>query len=415
MSDELHGLIDREASLLEILDEDSCQRAYRGGIEKIVSQYFTLSNVSIAGHWQELLELALDLDDVPHSAKAFTLLTTACDLVSQNIIDGDGLEKLAEKVFGSPPVRVVINRFAAIGQQVFLSSPDRFVGKKLDLHRFLPFLGLRSVFDMFTALLGIDDKAHVLQEFLKTERFVDHVVAAINAFPDNVTDVNRAVALFKVVSILSDSIILGEMIAEPAVLTSVLREFKQPPPQLLNAQWAAVSAILNEPHLPILAEHLPRIIGFISGDGDSFFRYQVIALGLIQKLIAIESYRQAAVGQGIIEKISNVLRKFNKHTIIQTAITHFVIAAFQFEDFVAPLLDAVLPIIAQAIHGESIEQRGCAWYFIRDLRDSHGFDVAERHIEQSAWQEFLQIAHIGETPYGGEVPSRAEAMTCWHS
>jgi hypothetical protein len=371
---------------------------------------FRSSNASIAARSQKLLQLALDLDDLPHSGKAFTMLMTPCDLVSQRIIDGDELEKVADKVLVSPPVGVVINRFAAISQRVFLSSPDRFVGKTLGLQRFLPFLGFRSVFDMFTAILDQDDKARALQAVLRAEGFVGSVVAAIDALPDDVTDVNHAVMLFKVLSILSESKVFGDLMAAPAVLTSVLREFAQPPTPLLNAQWAAVSAVLFEQNLPVLMQHLPRILGFIRADGDSFFPYQVTAIELIRKLITNKGYRQDAVGQGLIEGIAYILRKFNRHTIVQKAITRFVIGAFQFDDFGPQLLQAVLPMVSQAIHATSIEERGCAWSFIKDIRDSHGREVAESGVDQSAWQKFLEITQVADTPYGGEKPAPPEPV-----
>jgi hypothetical protein len=42
ISEQLQELIARGAALPEVLDDDSCQRAYRNGVQEIVSQYFAV-------------------------------------------------------------------------------------------------------------------------------------------------------------------------------------------------------------------------------------------------------------------------------------------------------------------------------------------------------------------------------------
>jgi hypothetical protein len=172
---------------------------------------------------------------------------------------------------------------------------------------------------MFTSFFGNDEKLATLQSALNDENFVQAVLNAITALPDDGFDALRAAALFRLVPGIRSTSAFEAAITSDAALASVLREFTKPPQAVLNAQWAAVRAIATDATLPALAQRLPRLIAVVEPAGSAFAPFQVAALALLQSLIAVDEGRAAVARTALPETIAVIAKHFPRHTTAHRA------------------------------------------------------------------------------------------------
>jgi hypothetical protein len=184
-------------------------------------------------------------------------------------------------------------------------------------------------------------------------------------------------------------------------MRSLLKEFVSPAQSVLNAQWAAAAAVVDD--LNILGEQLNRLFGYLTTAGDAFAAYQVTAIGLIQRLISLETNRVVVIDEGLPRKLADIATKFRRHTIAQIAVADFVLATLQYpDDFGKLFVQAVLPIAVEALRAGSIEERGFGWYFLKGLKTGN-VEIADDAVEAAVWEKHEQLSQVADTPYGGEL------------
>jgi hypothetical protein len=348
-------------------------------------------------HNEELLSLALSLDDLPHSSKAFGLITISCDRVFRELIQQNLIARICDTILSPSTFPVLINRCAAIAQNVYLFEPSLLAEVGVDFGKFLPFVHHRSVFEMFVAFLANDDKARELQQVMQKGEFVQRVLAAVDDLPTDGADAHFAASLFKLVSLVHACDSLRSLLAAPEAMRSVLKEFLRPPKTLLNAQWAAAAAVVDD--LSVLGEQLGRLLGYLTATENTFSAYQVTAIGLIRRLIALETNRAVVLDQ-LPQRLAEIVSKFGKHTIAQIAVADFVVATLQYPDDIGKLfVDAVMPIAVQGLRAGSVEQRGFGWYLLKELKRAN----PELAVEPDVWDKHKLLCQVADTPYGGEL------------
>jgi hypothetical protein len=348
----------------------------------------------------KLLSLALSPDDLPHSSKAFTLITTRCDDVFRAIIRQGLLAGLSETILTPSTFPVLINRYAAIAQNVYLFEPALLAGTGVDFAKFLPFVHHRSVFEMFVEFLSNNDKARELQQVMQDGGFVQHLVGAIDDLPTEGGSPHFASSLFRLVSVVNDCDSLRQFLAAPAAMRSVLKEFVGPAKVVLNAQWAAAAAVVDD--VNILGEHLSRLFGYLTTAGDTFSPYQVAAIGIIQRLIALETNRVVVIEE-LPGRFVEIATKFRRHTIAQAAVAEFVVATLQYPDEIGKaFVEAVLPIAVEGLRAGCVEERGFGWYFLRELKKANA-EIPCDAIEAAVWEKRERLSRVIDTPYGGEL------------
>jgi hypothetical protein len=356
----------------------------------------------MVAHCEDLMAMCLDLDDVPHSGKAFSLITTSCDNVFRAITDRDLLTTFSASVLRPEAPPVAINRFAMMAREVILFNPDQ----PMRPERFIPFVQYRSVFEMFSAFLANEERTVDLQEALKTSGFAGHVLAAVDALPTEGFDAARASMLFKLVLLVSECVKLANLLYEPAVTTQLFKAFVDAPTVLLNAQWAAVLAVTSQRSLAVLGEEISRILACINAAGDSFSPYQVAAIRLAQKLCGDVVHRVAVIEAALPARFAEILTKFSRHTIAQTAIAEFTVAVAKSEDFGIPFLEVVLPIVGEGLRTGSVEQRGFALNFLRELKKAAP-TVIRKMVAEENIRRFIELDIVVGKPYGGLIPPPA--------
>jgi hypothetical protein len=377
-------------TLLDVLDDDSCSRSYSARFDGLIS--FLTRNVS------DLLRTALDLDDIPHSTKAFHLLSSPAAL-SRALLENDLLGATIARVLGGSPHGVVINRLAVIAGSVFGADPESAVRSGVSICGFLPFLRYRSVYEMFVGFGGDETKA---QGSLKALNFVKSILDAIAALPSEGFDALQASALFRLVQALNATPAFAADIGEPSALAQLLRAFQGPPTALLNAQWAAVRTVVSDTNVHVLLDHIPQLIDLVEPSRPTYAAFQVAGLALLQKLITRDAGRSEIGGLGLAGTLASILQKFPKHTIAQSAVAALIIDASDFPDFGKPFLDAVISIAVTALDAETIEERGFAWALLRKVKGK--VDVGEDVLAKVA-----EVDTIVERRYGGDPPTPPEA------
>jgi hypothetical protein len=355
---------------------------------------------------ETLLSLALSLDDLPHSSKAFALITTSCEEVFRTLIRKGLLPRLSDTILSPSNIPVLINRYAAIAQSVYLFDPPLLAGKTVDFAKFLPFVHHRSVFEMFVAFLGNDDKPRELQQVMQEAGFVQQIVTAIDDLPTEGGNPHLASSLFKLVSVVHECESLRQFLSVPDAMRSLLKEFVSPAKIVLNAQWAAAASAVDD--LNVIGEQLNRLFGYLTTAGDTFSPYQVTAIALIRRLISLETNRVVVVDEELPGKLAEIITKFRRHTLAQIAVAEFVIATLQYPDeFGKPFVDAVLPIAVEGLRAGSIEERGFGWYFLKELKKA----IPESAVEEAVWEKHQRITQIADTPYGGELQKAEPAAS----
>jgi hypothetical protein len=332
------------------------------------------------------------------------LLTIRCDSVDRTFIEENILPEFFERVFQSP-YPVVINRFAAIAQRIYLSDPERIGDRTVFVHRFLPFLHHRSVFGMFAALLAREEPAPAFQRVLAAENFVDHLLLRFDE-PD--TDPDHIVQLFRLIPLVHDSPALAAAVEAPAAFSVLLREPPNSQTVVLNAQWKAIAAVVTDATLPLLRAQLDRVLNLITRPSEAISEYHIAALELVQKLFAIEDSIRA-IAAVLPARLAEILKEFAGHTIAQGAITNLVIGALGIRDVGPRMFMAVLPIVTDAITtGAQIELRGFAWNFLKTFREVD-IEKARLLIDKDVWRPFKELDRRAATPYGGEPPAAEPA------
>jgi hypothetical protein len=357
-------------------------------------------------HCEELLTLSLDLEDFPHSGKAFSLIMTSCDDVFRTITDRELLTSFADRLLQPGALAVAVNRFAMISREVILFNPVQTLG----IERFLPFIHCRSVFEMFGDFLTNEDRKADLQESLKRSGFVGHVLAEVDALPTEGFDANHAELLFKLVLLVAQCKALADLLYDPAVTIQLFREFVAAPKFLLNAQWEVVLAVTTQHNLGVLGEQIGRILLCIGAGADTFSPYQVTAIRLAQKVCNDVVHRVTVIEAGLPAKFEQILTKFNCHTIAQTAITEFVVTAAKSNDFGLPFLERVLPIAAAGLREGSVEQRGFALNFLRELKKVAP-PVIRKMVPEEDIRRFIELNISADRQYGGSRPRTEPTAT----
>jgi hypothetical protein len=140
-------------------------------------------------------------------------------------------------------------------------------------------------------------------------------------------------------------------------------------------------------------------LGLIVPSGDTFAAYQVSALAVVQALAGRESAR-AKIEQAEVWKIlAEILAKFTRHTIVQSAVAAFVIATVEYGEFSRPFVEAVVPIAVAGLTDDAIALRGFGWNFLKKLKAANG-----EFADEDAWAKFEEFETIVAKPYGGALP-----------
>jgi hypothetical protein len=357
----------------------------------------------MVAHSADLITLALKLSDIPHSSKAFQLLCVANEEVFHALVEQDILSDVTTRVFSESPPSVVVNRLAVISSAVYLAVPDLAVQKKVSLTGFFGYLSQSSVFDMFIAFLQNTDQGRLFQEGLRADGFADRVLSEIGKLTGE-SNPEDAAAFFKMVAAVAAAESLSGLVKTGPALCGILRELGGADASVLNAQYAAVEAVVCDENIDVIVEHLPALVGKIDPERPMVSAYEITIIKLMTRVLAAEEGPSAIARSDLAVRLAAVLRKFRRHSIVHVAISSFVIGLLDFPAISRPFFDAVIPIAGEALSGRMVEERGFGWNFLGELR-KRDEAFAGRAVTPAVWESFRALQTIAENRFGGAPSS----------
>jgi hypothetical protein len=235
-------------------------------------------------HSKELALLALNLGDLPHSIKAFDLITAPNERVFRSLTERDVLSEISEAILVRQATPLVANRFAMAASQSLLTAANSAGRKNLSyLLRFLPFVEHRSVFELFCSLLSNDENLQSIQESLRYNGFAKALLRHIDGLSEEGFNVRFAIGLFKMLPIVTACQVLCDDVTTAETVAIVLKEFNSSSPSLLNAQLAALNSVVNTMTPCLLIEYIPRIVGLLDPSAESLPPYRIDTWGSLKR------------------------------------------------------------------------------------------------------------------------------------
>jgi hypothetical protein len=146
------------------------------------------------------------------------------------------------------------------------------------------------------------------------------------------------------------------------------------------------------------------LLKIVEPAGNSFEPFQVAELGLLQTLLVRDAARERIGNSGLSEILGEILRKFPKHTIAQSAVAAFAMAVADFPDCGGRFLDVIVPIAVPDVDADAIEERGFGLLLLMNLKGK-----VKVEIEEEIWRKVVEIESIVERRYDGAPSKPMEA------
>jgi hypothetical protein len=255
---------------------------------------------------------------------------------------------------------------------------------------------------MFISFLHNSDQCRQFQEGLRSDGFPDQLLSGIEkSTADNVPGITAA--LFQLVAAVSRTDSLFGLVQTTAALCLLLREIPDAPTCVLNAQYAAVDAVICDSNIHVIVEHVPALVAKIDPTRPTVSEYETQIVRIIMRILAVEDGPPAVAKSDLAERFAAILRKFRVHSIAHGAISTFVVGLLDFPEIAGPFLDAIIPIAAEALNCPTVEERGFGWRFFGDLR-RRDEALAARIVGPPVWDAYRAINTVAEARYGGELP-----------
>lgn len=405
-------LTNGSATLLDVVTDETCQKSFQ------VSNALVIDFME--SHADEVLEASLNYHNPVLSNSCFNLISLNNKRLTEAIAKLDSLPTIAAALFDDPKTDpVFINRLAVITQLCMLSFPQYIPTKLSYFTRFLQYLELRSVYDLFTAILQTgdsDEDTKPVRQVLDQMNFTATVRDEIARFPEQLSSTEASVAssIFSLIPLLVKAEISDAQSAE--TLTVLLRQFKNPSLKLLNSQWnAIVSSFKSEP-IALIQENLDSLIDLLVGaDKEVINQYQVYILTLLGHIAHINAeFANALAEKTLFNSLAQLLEKFPKHTFFQRALHGFIIDMLVQEGPATTLLNSILPICSKYIQGEYVELRSFSWNLMKTLTvpdENSNLPEFTKSLVEALGEEtkagYDKINAIAGVQYGGSKPEPA--------
>ena len=374
---------------------------------------------SIIHHISEILDIAINHEDVALSTKAFTLLTTNNVRVVDEIFDSNLLNEKAEKLFkGQEYDLVTINRFALITQTCCIQSPDKALLNCSYLPQFLKFLHYRTVFEMFKEFFKNEENPKKIQSLLFDINFVPSLVELIRDAPDDLSEnsddekVQMYVGLFQIIPIVQSSEILNETISSTDNIQIISRKFDHPSLAILNAQSLALASIINPQNSKYLVSIADRYFEELQDPCKPFHSYMESYIKIIQKLaINCNEFIQTLINWNIGEKFANLVHNHPSHTLLHLAINNFVSETVNLQELQDNLLPPLYAVANESLSTSNLpEFRAFGFYFQKTIHDQNvNFQQFEK-FDDEAKSKIQNLTKIIDNNYGGEIPQPNDAQ-----
>ena len=312
---------------------------------------------------------------------------------------------------------VVINRFATITQNFCLeaySDPDEDGSPLRDcpyLLDMLQFCRYRSVYDMFAGFFNEKNpKSQNLWPVIHRERWVTTITDFIRNFPKEfsgkVDDSSQCLeAVMRLIPAMSVAHQLQEDLATADVVRIVAAELTNAPTSLLEAQWAALTALIELDSLcgaRGLGSQMDKVFDQLMKI-NGFTHYQELMLSVLGSMAKIMSMvREKMMERGFDGFLAGVLRACPGHTLAHRSICEFVSKILGHEDLATFI---VKPLMAVAIdwfkEDSSVVERAFAWEFGNRIKD-----CAFLQIDEGFLQKVNEINDAASGDYGGPIDKR---------
>ena len=400
----------------EVLNDESCMRAYSQTVECIVDFFWHRAD--------QLLDLALSPEKNEISTKAFMIATIPCDEIWQALVNNDILSKKSESVL-VPGVNVVtISRFAAVAQHCCMCTPKAVPEKCGFLKKMIRFVHVRSVFDMFLEFFNSELRTTLVREVLRDWKFVDEIFVAIKEAKDAPAEVRDeyTTALLRLLSKVKSAELFDSCFASADAMGVLLGEFQEPSVSLLDAKWQVVDDVLCDANVEFVRPKVPAMVALLKIENGRFSAYQISVIEIIAKMLGLKggeslcSVLMEVKLPGAIVEIATVLKR---HTLVTLQVTNLVMQILRVGN--RDLVMAVVPRIAElasqyVVSPESgIEERAFGWNFFVELRKSSetltealATELKERNASiytDDVKDRVEQMDTIVSNPFGGELPA----------
>ncbi|OHS97405.1 hypothetical protein TRFO_36356 [Tritrichomonas foetus] len=370
---------------------------------------------SINLHIQETFDLVFDLER-PGSTKAFSLLSIPNENVINSIFENNLLTSTAEKLFTTTDEDTIvkINRLAFLTQVCCIHSPALIQNNFSFVTRFLHFCHYRSVIEMFRTFLGTEEKSRELQHFLLDEKIVDHVLNMIKDSPDEISDdpndeqSQMISALFRLIPLIKSSEVLSDVISTAEAIQIVSKLFSHAPLTVLNAQWAAINAIITESNSNDAIQLADRFLQMLDNqDEEAFTPYMESIIQIIQKLVTFNTeFATRIIEWNIGQKLASIIEKYPKHTLAHLTITKFATQTIEVPDFAQAVLPPLYEIAQKGFEpGQPVEFRAFAFNFQKLIKEQNNQELTQfEKFDSDTIEKINELTEVVNNPYGGSLP-----------
>ena len=403
-----------DATIEEVLLEESCKRAFNSNDSALVS--------FISNHASEVLETAIFSENPKLASKALALFSKDNNVLVLQVIENKNLENIAKEVFTETPDSKAVSRFAAITQLACLQEPRNCLENCPYIFDFIPFCGYKLVLGMFEEFFTDEESGVAVQSSIQelSQKIKERILGE-NTFTEDVNDENaiRVAGYFKLLSLAKDSDIFKEAIRTKEMIDAISREFPVRNISVLDAQWTTVSQLVNAENVAALTGKVESLIIPLLSYVDEekyFHQYQVSILNVLLVIAqADEQVRKRLIEINFHIALYDIISHFPHHTLAHIAVSNFIFHSTKMVEFEKLILTRMLPFCEDIMNNENapVELRAFVWDLITKFKKaidegvmSDSFKETFAAFDDAAMSKIISMNEICESEYGGKLPEK---------
>lgn len=401
-------LQNEDTTIEEVLNDDSCTRAYEQAVESIVDFFWHRA--------EELLNLSLSTENRDLSTKAFVIITMPSAEIWQTLVSSDLLMRKSETILVPTASTISISRFAAIAQHCCMCTPQLVPEKCPFLKQMIRFVHFRSVYDMFLAFFNNDAKSSVIREVLRDWNFVSEIFNALREAPSSPPEIRNTytAALLKLLSRVKEAELFDQAFASEDAIRALLSDFPDPTVLVLDAQWQIISNVIIPENAAPVRAILPNLVKMLAPHDGRFSCYQISILEVIEKFITFDDAADTGktlLDAGLPDALATIVKDLGTHTLATRRVSLLCLSLLKSK--ASALASVVLPRVAEIAseyvmsEDVSLEERAFGWNLFTELKASE-IPLSEeltQIITEDLQTRIDDMNRIADEEFGGALPT----------
>ena len=401
-------LQNENTTIEEVLNDDSCTRAYEQAVESIVDFFWHRA--------EELLNLSLSTENRDLSTKAFVIITMPSVEIWQTLVSSDLLMRKSETILVPTASTISISRFAAIAQHCCMCTPQLVPEKCAFLKQMIRFVHFRSVYDMFLAFFNNDAKSSVIREVLRDWNFVSEIFNALREAPSSPPEIRNTytAALLKLLSRVKEAELFDQDFASEDAIRALLSDFPDPTVLVLDAQWQIISNVIIPENAAPVRAILPNLVKMLAPHDGRFSCYQISTLEVIEKFITFDDAADTGktlLDAGLPDALVTIVKDLGRHTLATRRVSLLCLSLLKSN--ASALASVVLPRVAEVAseyvmsEDVSLEERAFGWNLFTELKASE-IPLSEELTEiitEDLQTRIDDMNRVADEEFGGALPT----------